>query len=138
MAREALVWRDCFSVGDSLIDGQHQQFFRDVERVLAAIDLGAGPEALVAFYHDFHRALIEHFRDEEALLEQADFPGLEEHRAEHRALLAGITEISDALAAGRQPLDLSRAVQAAFMALVEHVIGVDMRFKSHLMAMRGQ
>lgn len=137
MAREAVVWRDCFSVGDPLIDEQHQQFFREVERVLAAIDQGAGLEALAAFYHDFYLALVEHFQDEEAVLERANYPGLEEHRAEHRALLDSISEISDARAAGREPLDLRRAVQTAFMALVEHVIGVDMRFKSHLMAMRG-
>jgi len=138
MTHEAVKWRDCFSVGDPLIDGQHQQFFYDVERVLAAIDQGAGLEALAAFYRDFRQALVAHFRDEEAMLERVNFPGLAEHQAEHRALLAGICEISDGLTAGREPLDMSRAVQSAFMSLVEHVIGIDMRFKSHLMAAQGR
>ena len=137
MARQAVKWRDCFSVGDPLIDEQHQQFFAEVEQVLAAIDQGAGLEALAAFYRDFLGALATHFRDEEAMLERVNFPGVAEHRAEHQALLAGISEISDGLDGGHAPLDMSRAVQTAFMGLVEHVIGVDMRFKSHLMATRG-
>jgi len=138
MAREAVKWRDCFSVGDPLIDQQHQQFFSEVERVLAAIDQGAGVEALAVFYRDFRQALVAHFRDEEAMLERVNFPGLTEHQAEHQALLAGIGEISDGLTAGRAPLDMGRAVQTAFMSLVEHVIGVDMRFKSYLMAAQGR
>ena len=136
MARQAVRWRECFSVGDAFIDGQHRQFFTEVETVLAAFDQGAGPEALAAFYRTFHRTLATHFADEEALLERTNYPGLAEHQAEHRALLAEIGEIEAALADGHAPVDMGRAVHHVFMALVEHLIGVDMQFKAHLLAQR--
>jgi len=136
MAREAVRWRDSFSVGDPHIDDQHRQFFADVEAVLDAIERGAGMEALIAFYRDFHRALTGHFHDEEALLERTNFAGLAEHQAEHRALLDSVGEIEAGLAVGRAPIDMGRSVHHVFMALVEHLVGVDMQFKAHLLATR--
>ena len=130
-------WKEAFTVGDPLIDGQHKAFFRDIAAVAEALDLGAGREAVIAFYQAFYAALLVHFRDEEAMLARLAFHGLEEHRAEHQALLASVSAVEGMLLTS-DDLDQWRfIVKHLFVALVEHLAGTDMRYKSHVLRTRG-
>lgn len=125
-------WKESFIVGDALIDAQHRAFFDEIAAVAEALDRGEGREAVIAFYRTFYAALRIHFRDEEAMLASFAFPDLEEHQAEHQALLASVAAVEGMLLAGDEIDQWRFVVKRLFIALVEHIAGTDMRYKAHV------
>lgn len=130
-------WKEAFVVGDALIDAQHQAFFHEIAAVAHALDRGGGREAVIAFYRAFYGSLLVHFRDEEAMLARLCFHGLEEHRAEHQALLASVSAVEAMLLTSDDLEQWRFIVKRLFIALVEHLAGTDMRYKSHVLRAQG-
>lgn len=131
------AWKDAFAVGDALIDSQHRAFFAEINAVAHALDNGEGREAVIEFYRSFYRGLVLHFRDEEALLARLAFPDLDAHHAEHQALLASVSAVEGMLLAGNDLHHWRFVVKRLFIALVEHLAGTDMRYKSHVLRAQG-
>lgn len=131
------VWNDAFAVGDAVIDAQHQAFFLQIDTVSRALDHGQGWETVMTFYRTFCSTLVRHFRDEEVMLERIAFPDLDNHRAEHTALLASVAEVEEMLLGGENAQHWRRAVKHLFIALVEHLAASDMRYKSHVQRANG-
>ncbi|MGE5548316.1 MAG: bacteriohemerythrin [Solirubrobacterales bacterium] len=125
-------WRSGLAVGDPLIDAQHQAFFDEVNAIADALAEGAGREAVLGFYRKFLAGLAQHFRDEEALLARVGFPDIDNHHAEHEALLAAVTAIEGLLVTSQSPHELHYIVKRLFGALIEHLACEDMRYKAHL------
>lgn len=126
------AWKDAFAIGDALIDAQHKSFFDEINAVAEALDQGAGREAVIAFYRTFYSGLVVHFRDEEALLARIAYPDVEAHHAEHQALLASVSAVEGMLLTGDELHQWRFVVKRLFIALVEHLVGTDMRYKSHV------
>lgn len=131
------AWKETFAVGDAVIDSQHRAFFAEINAVARALDRGDGREAVIDFYRKFYRGLVLHFRDEEAMLARVGFPDLDTHHAEHQALLASVSAVEGMLLAGDDPHHWHFVVKRLFIALVEHLAGTDMRYKSHVLRANG-
>lgn len=85
-------WSDSLSVGVKAMDEQHKLLVQSLNDLHAAMMRGAaraatGPllERLMQYTHD-------HFGAEEALLSQAAYPNLEDHRKKHAYLSQQVTE----------------------------------------------
>lgn len=81
-------WNKCMETGHPVIDGQHRRLFGLANEAIDTL-LAKGPksdeETLLA---QLVEQLQTHFITEETLLARAFDPRLEDHRAEHQALLA--------------------------------------------------
>ncbi|ORJ61520.1 bacteriohemerythrin [Geothermobacter hydrogeniphilus] len=79
-----LYWTRELSVGVDLIDRQHQQLFDYVNQLLAACltkkDNAEQSGRMLTFLHNYAN---EHFRAEEALMEEHHYQALEMHRRQH-------------------------------------------------------
>lgn len=131
------AWKETFAVGDALIDAQHRAFFAEINAVAHALDHGQGREAVITFYRRFYSGLVVHFRDEEAMLARVNFADLDAHHAEHQALLAAVSAVEGMLLAGDDLHHWRFVVKRLFIALVEHLAGTDMRYKSHVLRASG-
>lgn len=83
-----LRWHNDFAVDEPTIDAQHEAIF---EMALEACELAqekASDETLFKVFERFGRTLASHFRFEENMLEEIDYPERDEHRAQHQAMLA--------------------------------------------------
>ncbi|MBC7906240.1 MAG: hemerythrin family protein [Rhodospirillaceae bacterium] len=132
-----VTWKDGFSVGDELIDEQHRAFFDEVNHVAAQLDGGNPRNAVIQFYRTFFSNLVQHFRDEEALLARIKFSELENHRAEHEALLASVSAFEGLLLTCEDIHELRFVVKRLFVALLEHVVTEDMRYKTFVLRAQG-
>ena len=130
-------WKDGFSVGDELIDSQHRAFFDDVNFVAAQLDGDNPRDAVIAFYRKFFRSLVQHFRDEEAMLARIDYSDLDNHKAEHEALLAAVSAFEGLLLTGDSLHELRFVIKRLFVALVEHLVTEDMRYKTWVLRAQG-
>lgn len=132
-----VAWNDAFSVGDALIDAQHRAFFDQIGAVVQALGRGEGREAVLEFYCTFVDSLVRHFDDEEALLQRLGYPGLNEHRLEHVALMGAVTAIEGMLVTSETIHELRFVIKRLFTSLVEHLVSEDMRYKSHVLVCTG-
>lgn len=127
-----LVWHPSYACGNEVIDRQHRALFAHANALLAAM-LDNKPVADVSACIDVLLAgVIEHFKDEEAILAATGFTGLDEHTAKHRQLVASATELVALFNQGR--LSLGQLFQ--FLAddvVARHMLREDRKYY-HLVA----
>jgi hemerythrin len=75
-------WREEFSIGDPKIDAQHQQLLEQMRRLSDRVSSGTHQE--VSEVLDFlGHYVVDHFRDEERLMQESHYPFLQQHVHEH-------------------------------------------------------
>jgi len=88
-------WNDDLSMGDENLDGQHRDLIAEVNRLLDACKRGEGQCRFDEVLAGIERYATEHFRDEEEYQERIGYPGIEEHKVEHRRFLAEFGALKD-------------------------------------------
>lgn len=77
------TWDATLEVGDAVIDGQHRNLYRmivDLDKNMARGDFGQGVLHALGAMKEYART---HFEHEEALMEQAAWPGCAAHKTLH-------------------------------------------------------
>ncbi len=85
--KQLIRWSDDFKVDQSTIDVQHEAIFNLAVEASELSTEPADADRLVAVFNKFAAVLDAHFRYEEGMLAEIGYPKLEEHRAEHSAML---------------------------------------------------
>ena len=127
-----IVWNEAFSVGSQLLDQQHQQLFALLQKAADCIK-DESPNNRGAFHSILNEVCLytsTHFRTEEALLKQCEYPDLEAHKAEHFVFLAQISELNFAASQGVvRKVDLHDTL---FRWLSHHILESDMLYSAYL------
>lgn len=92
------MWKESYRIGIDIIDRQHRQLFDTIDKLWAALELDdrmARAETAVDTIHFMHGYFEEHFAAEEAHMEQAGYPDLEEHRKQHQAFIFALTDVEN-------------------------------------------
>jgi hemerythrin-like metal-binding protein len=100
-------WTPGLSVGVEAMDAQHRQLFDRLNALVVAIRSGCGATELDRTMDFLDSYVREHFADEEKLLADAGYPGLEGHRRMHAGFTAELESVRAGLAspqADRQDL----------------------------------
>ena len=79
-----VVWTTAWSVGLYRLDEQHKKIIDTFNKLQAAVDARVDSEIVSDTLNKLTLYACEHFRDEEELMEQVSYPGIEEHRKEHQ------------------------------------------------------
>lgn len=80
-------WRKEMNTHIDNIDFQHKQFFaigREIEQLIITECMGVTDEQLLSIVCKLRDYVAYHFYEEERLMQQVDYPELEQHRAEHQ------------------------------------------------------
>jgi len=85
-----MPWDDRYSLRIPLVDGQHKQLVRLVNGLHDACRAGSSnaEEAFRASVGEIVNYVKKHFHTEERIMERIGYPGLAEHRYEHRQFVA--------------------------------------------------
>jgi len=117
--------------GNSVIDAQHQRLSRYADDLKTALDFGRPVYDAIAISDAFIRDLDQHFRDEEAILAESDYPGTTKHAALHRELLNSATELLRQCRTGASSIgELFRFLVDDVLA--KHMIGADRECISYM------
>jgi diguanylate cyclase (GGDEF)-like protein/hemerythrin-like metal-binding protein/PAS domain S-box-containing protein len=131
-----LVWDPDYECGDPLIDGQHRQLFV-LANALMDESMGEGRievrrQRLTALLGH----VVQHFADEERMLERVGYPELQQHRALHGALTDEALKLAGRMEAGE--LQLQELVQFLVVRVVrDHLLRSDTLFFPTVAAARG-
>lgn len=127
-----IVWDTSFETGIDEVDAQH----RRLVEIINSLAEGIG-RASMTDLHDVLSQLKDyaqyHFRTEEGIMEAQAYPGLEDHRAEHRAFVDQILlfDLDVILASEGLAWDMFHFLRGW---LTNHILVVDRQFAASLPA----
>ena len=125
-------WREEFRIGIETVDDQHRQIL-DLLEVLGSALEQQDTEAVRASVERLREDIRSHFDHEEALMERAGYPGLDNHRDVHQMLLDKVDDMRRmARASG-----LDRASLVDFLGLwwIDHTQDMDRAYVPHVQAL---
>jgi hemerythrin len=82
----ATKWSGDLLSGNPIIDFQHRLALETIKKLMMRLRSGDGLETFKEALIFFECYCIEHFGDEEKILEEHKYPDLENHRAEHKIM----------------------------------------------------
>lgn len=84
------IWHDDYRIGNDFIDGQHQHLFKLANHIFEAQDKDSMNRCVLELF----RYIRKHFKDEERLMRQLNFPDFENHVKAHDEMLRRLTNMS--------------------------------------------
>lgn len=135
-----LAWKDEFIIDNGPIDRDHQMLVVRINKVLCSLDGKAKTDAALKDIFSLRTHAEFHFKREERLQAQAGYPGLAEHAAEHRQLLAQIDAVINEIEA--LPPDAVVPAQKKkktlfYRWILHHLIDTDQQIKPFIEKLKG-
>jgi hemerythrin len=126
-----IVWSDILSVEVDEIDEDHRKLVDIFNLLNHAVMDRETPEYLAAVLEELINCTVWHFSHEERLMLKHGYGEMEEHKAEHQALINGARKLQQEL------LEENKVVaeeEIVFLErwLTEHILTFDMRLGSYL------
>ena len=126
-----IKWRESYSVGVDQFDRQHGVLVKMINEIYTIVR----DHEQMAALHDSIDRLVEythtHFAEEEAAMEAAGYPGLEEHKREHEALKQEVEKFVDRIKQ-EDPGVTVAFYQFLRQWLLNHIIDEDKQYSSYL------
>jgi hemerythrin-like metal-binding protein len=127
------AWDNIYSVGNTIIDAQHQRLFSIANRFHEAHLKLLGREVLMTIFDELIEYTATHFADEERMLQAKGFPDYAEHKRHHEKLIALVLQYKKLLAEGEPGVE-SRALSFLTTWLNGHILGIDRNYATHIAA----
>jgi len=126
-----IVWSNIFSIGIDEIDEDHRRLI-DIFNILNhAVREGESSAYVAAVLEELINCTVWHFSHEERLMLKYAYDGLEEHRAEHRELIASAKVLQQEILQANGPV-AERHLETLEHWLTEHLLTADVQLGSHL------
>ena len=87
------AWNTRYDTGIRLIDEQHQELFRIVDRLRRMVQEGADRAEVEALLEDLVACSERHFATEETYMGRFAYPDLAQHVSEHATMLTSLHEL---------------------------------------------
>jgi len=126
-----IEWSDKYSVGNDMVDTQHQKLMDIINRYHDALEAKRPRAELVKIFDEVSDYAIYHFRDEEALMERIQFPKMARHKVIHKQLIEQIGKLRAELVSGVAEIEQ----QIRFFLknwLTAHIVGIDTQYTPFL------
>lgn len=90
---QTIRWSNSYSVGVASIDEQHKALIEHINQLLNAVLDSKSQETIVTTIAFLENYIQTHFRDEENIMSEYEYPGLAAHAALHRKFIAELEEL---------------------------------------------
>ncbi len=128
-----IEWSDTYLLNLAVVDRQHQEMFRRVNRLLDAIERGEGR-------HEIHRTMsflksyiVAHFGAEEVLMRRARYPMVEAHAMEHHRFARSVRTMAKQLDALDDPEPMLPVISNELGGWLQtHIMKSDQLFGAYL------
>jgi len=126
-----VTWDTSYSVKVKSCDAEHQKLFDLINQLHEAMKLRMGQTIVAETVNELEKYTQTHFRAEEALMQRAQYPKLDEHRFQHQKFVTQVKQFKNDLDAGN--LGSSIAVLTFLKDwLAEHIKQTDKMYSEHL------
>lgn len=122
---------ETFITGHPVIDEEHQQIVNSINEVSAAVAAGKYDLCSVLL-DDFLQICVNHFANEERLLNDLGYPALHDHAVFHKELIIKAKAVKTLCMDMKSPDSIQRCFNEMATLLIEDVVKGDMQFVSFL------
>ncbi len=130
-----LEWLDEWYLGIEEIDRQHLQLVSLLNQMADCLrpmnESSPSRISTMALVKQLLKETRRHFKDEESIMREYDFPDLIGHHRDHTMLLAELQDFIREIEEGSRQLDL-HSLTALKHWLIDHVIDCDLAFARYL------
>jgi hemerythrin-like metal-binding protein len=117
----SLVWSPDLLLGNTQIDDQHKRIFQILAKLVGAVAENKGHEEVGGVLTSAAVFVAAHFRMEEDLMAQFDYPELAAHRMAHEAVRIQVERLVDQFhGGGLDPLELVNFMESWLQDHVQH------------------
>jgi len=128
-----LPWSDEYLLGIEAVDSQHKGIFDAVHRFYEECLTSAGEDSVEDTLNYLKAYTEEHFRAEEALMEEHNYPRLEDHKQLHKAFIGQLSELVYQLNEVGPSQELAdNTAELVQDWLVEHIATRDKQYAPHI------
>ncbi|MDR4507038.1 MAG: hemerythrin family protein [Candidatus Brocadiaceae bacterium] len=117
-----LEWSDDLLTGNELIDTQHKELFRKAHSFIGVINSQIGEKKVSEMLEYLRRYVVQHFHDEEYLMAEHDYDGLEIHRKEHFQFTKDIRYLRKMLEEAGSTVEIASQIQIQMSRWLKHHI----------------
>ena len=125
---EKIIWNESFSVGIPLLDSQHMELIRIINKMIDAKDVKVGSETISEILLSMTNYAMFHFKTEEDFLREHGYPEFESHKKEHTGFR------KQTLSFCMDTMDNKNTIPDEILAflkdwLLHHILVSDMQYK---------
>ena len=119
-----MKWTGSCSVGVTAIDEQHLELYDVVNRLHLSMKEGTAKETFGDLLREVANYATYHFGNEEQFMREFDYPGFEEHKAQHDTFVSKVLDLQSQMDQGRLFLSIE---MISFLSdwIHDHVLGID-------------
>lgn len=133
-----IAWKDSYDIGVEKIDCQHRQLLAKLNEFFDACNNQQGRDKIMETLQFLKAYTLEHFSDEEQLMDDVEFPELAEHRKTHADFVQTVLELEEMInAKGVSVLSTIKLNRTLTDWLVNHINKCD-KLIGEYMASRGK
>lgn len=118
-------WTKDISVGDDIIDGQHQKLLAQVNKIIDTILSGVTSEKVSEAISFFDKYIAEHLAYEEKYMLDRGYPDFEHHKKQHNEFVANSIIFKEQFDKGYEPKQLILDTEKYLGNWWLHHIGVE-------------
>ncbi|HJV35148.1 hemerythrin family protein [Geomonas sp.] len=131
-------WQDSLSIGVLEIDIQHKLLFDKFNAFLAACDAEAENDAIFRLFWFVEAYAVTHFGQEEKLMQEVRYPGIEMHRQRHQEFTSEVARLKEVLKnEGPSPTVISTMTDFVSGWLVDHISTMDRAIANYVASCAG-
>jgi len=130
-ARQYLSWKDELSVGVESIDHDHKKLINLINTLQTAVMYPSGESYERQALKEVVDYTIYHFKREEELMKECEYPDFETHKKTHIAMIEKINGFMEAYEQNSEGAicDLTRFLK---VWLIEHIAGTDQQYMPYM------
>lgn len=125
-------WDDEYSVGDPVLDSQHQGIFSTINKLYDAMEANRGADVLGQVLDEMLGYVSYHFAAEEVLMRRSNFPGIEPHIAAHRELAERVQLFKKRFDAGEMAVETEMLPVLIGDWLMDHIAVMDKQYEPYV------
>ncbi len=134
-AMKMIIWSDHYFVGHPVLDLDHQRIVEHINLLIQFCNReehAPDRERVLKALSDLHDMMMAHVEREEALLEQANYPELDRHRAGHREYWDKLSDLYRNQLGDQQIISITNHLISWWE---HHILTDDMAFKEYVSAL---
>lgn len=129
----SIEWREELATGIEAVDEQHKGIFARFAAFSTACEGSCAKEEILNLLDYLEEYTRDHFRDEEAALQEADYPGLAIQKENHAIFMREIAELKGRVgASGAEMPEILELKRLLIRWLIQHIRNLDMAYVDFL------
>ena len=125
------LWKKSYEIGCAEIDMQHRRLIRLINELSDAMMIRQGYRAVPHVLEELVDYIQLHFTSEEKLMQEMNYPGLDEHRKEHLDMTGKVLKFKSRHSRGHD-LDASELLGFLCEWLKSHIVARDKEFGQYV------